>query len=382
MCVVAEGFLRFSNKKFNFTIVDGFAGGGKYLYRNNEVDGSPLVILKAAQEASVLINHKRTELGCDSLNINTDFFFVEKEKDAAEYLKRTLDNEGHNPDKTHVRQGEFGNHLSQIIEFIKTKSGGKRGRAFFILDQYGFSKVLFDQITRIMTSLSSEVILTFAVDSLVAYLCDKSEVVLRKVGFTDSDIAQIRQPDNPDECRKLIQLTLSKHLRGTGASFYTPFCIYGDTSNWGYWLVHLSSHYRARDEMMKVHWDKGNDLVHYGGPGIDMFGYRSNQDERHTGQDLLGDEFRFDTVAVSRVLRSLRTEIPELIHQKGSVTYRNLLNEVFNHTPAKREIINKVLWEGVENKELLIPRRAVENIKDDDVIKVSPQTIIPFARSE
>ena len=90
MCVVAEGFLRFSNKKFNFTIVDGFAGGGKYLYRNNEVDGSPLVILKAAQEASVLINHKRTELGCDSLNINTDFFFVEKEKDAAEYLKRTL----------------------------------------------------------------------------------------------------------------------------------------------------------------------------------------------------------------------------------------------------------------------------------------------------
>ena len=45
---------------------------------------------------------------------------------------------------------------------------------------------------------------------------------------------------------------------------------------------------------MNIHWNKGNELVHYGNAGIDMFGYRSNHDEKYTGQYLLGDNFRFD----------------------------------------------------------------------------------------
>ena len=377
MCVLARGSLRFPNKKFNLTIVDGFAGGGQYSYKNKIVDGSPLVILKAAEEATIHINSERETRVRDSLNMNVDFFFVEKERKSADFLRDTIKNEGYSDGRTHVLHGAFGTHLPKIINFIKAKSHGKAGRAIFILDQYGYSQVLFDQLRQIMTSLKSEVILTFAVDSLVAYLSEKGKSTLKGTGFTDADIAQIHRQDNPDKCRGMIQQVLSKHILDMGFSF-TPFCIYGDKSHWGYWLVHLSSHYRARDEMMNVHWDKGNTLVHYGGAGMDMFGYRSKSDENYTEQSLLGDEFRFDSHANERVLKDLRQELPEFIYQKGEIRHCDLLKEVFNHTPANREKINKVLWEGVESKELSVPRRDVRNIKDSDVIKFAPQRIMKF----
>ena len=78
MCVVTKGFLPYQNKTFNLTIVDGFAGGGKYSYQNSEVDGSPLILLNAVQAASSLIQIEREGLGRDSLNINTDFFLCGK----------------------------------------------------------------------------------------------------------------------------------------------------------------------------------------------------------------------------------------------------------------------------------------------------------------
>ena len=381
MRVVARGFLPFNNKTFNLTIVDGFAGGGKYLYENKEVDGSPLILLNAVQAASSLIQIEREGLGRDSLNINTDFFFVEKEKAAFEYLQSALTNrEEYRNNKVRVMHGEFDVQLPEIIQFIKEKSRGRRGRAIFILDQCGFSQVLLSQIRQIMDSLEAECILTFAVDALVAYLCENQEITLRKFGFTEDDIRQIRKQDDPNQCRDIIQHVLSRHILEMGFSF-TPFCIYGDTSNWGYWLVHLSKHYRARDEMMQVHWDKGTELVHYGGAGIDMFGYRSNTDERHTGQYLLGDEFRFDFNAKKKVLNSLREEIPELIYQRGSIQHSDLLNETSNHTPANREMISEVLWEGVESKEFSIRRRNAKNIKDGDVITASRQMVIRISRN-
>ena len=379
MCVVAKGFLPYADKTFNLTIVDGFAGGGKYAYENKEVDGSPLVILKAAQEAKTLIAIERAELGRDPLNMNIDFFFVEKEKNAAEFLRNTLKSEGHFNERTHVLHGEFGDYLPNIIKTIKGKSGGMKGKAIFVLDQYGFSQVLLGQLRKIMVSLRSEVILTFAVDPLVAYLGGEKKPTLQKIGFTDADITQIYQRNNPDECRGMIQYVLTKHICDMGFSF-TPFCIYGDTSHWGYWLVHLSSHYRARDEMMNIHWNKGNQMVHYGGEGLDMFGYRSKQDEKHTKQSMLVDAFRFDHYAKEKVLTALRNEIPKLIHQKNQIRYSDLLNETFNHTPANREIIKRVLREGVGNKEFSIPRREVKNIKDDDIITASPQKSIFITR--
>ena len=119
-------------------------------------------------------------------------------------------------------------------------------------------------------------------------------------------------------------------------------------------------------------------MVHYGSAGIDMLGYRSKQDEKFTKQLLIGEDFRFDRIAQKRVENALREELPELIYKVEEIRYRDLLNDIFNHTPAKREIINSILWEFVENKELIISRKDPKNIKDEDVIKRSTQRVIPF----
>ena len=376
--VLTTRLLPYPDKTFNLTIVDGFSGGGKYLHKNKEVDGSPLVILRAVKAAKAKIDIKYQNLNHKPLNLNVDFFFVDNNKATIEFLKKTLQNEGHSGKNIHVRNSKFSTALPEIVKFIKNKSGNRPGRAIFILDQYGFSNVLFSQISRIMSPLKAEVILTFAIDALLARF-KKGIPALEKTGLTHTDIAQITsQRNTPDECRKAIQYTLSKHLQEAGAPFYTPFCIYGDKSSWGYWLVHLSNHYRARDEMMKVHWDKGNHMVHYGSAGIDMLGYKSKQDEKFTKQLFIGEDFRFDRAAQKRVENALREELPKLIYKVGEIRYRDLLNGIFNHTPAKREIINNILWELVENKEIIIPRKDRKNIKDKDVIKRSTQRVIPF----
>lgn len=375
MLVVTKGLLPFTGKTFNLTIVDGFAGGGLYRHNGAEVDGSPLVLLKAVEKASKLIAAERKEHGRDKLNINVDFFFVEKEKAAVDYLQNALRSNRCNT--AHVCHGEFAEHLPKIIQFIKNKSGGKPGRAIFVLDQFGFSEVLLTQMEQIMNSLAAEIILTFAVDSLVAYLGDNRKPTLKKIGFTDTDVAKIFNRENPDQCRRIIQHVLSRHILNMG-KFFTPFYICSDRSSWGYWLVHVSKHYRARDEMMDLHWKRANDLLHHGGEGIDMLGYRSGWDEQYTRQKILGDEFRFDAVAKKRVLTALRAEIPQIIHAKEVIKYSDFLNMVFNHTPASREIMNEALWEGVESKEFSIPRRAAKNIDDSDIIKLAPQRIIIF----
>ena len=378
--VLATSLLRYPDKTLNLTIVDGFAGGGKYLYQNKEVDGSPLVILKAVKTAKAELNIKHQRPGRNPLNVKVDFFFVERERSAAECLKKILRSEGYSGENIKVLNSEFSTKSQEIIQFIKGKSGNRPGRAIFILDQCGFSQVLFSQIRNIMSPLKAEVILTFAVDALLAFF-KNGKSTLKTIGLTDPEIAQITsQHNNPDKCRKDIQYILSRHLQKTGAQFYTPFCIYGDTSNWGYWLVHLSGHYRARDEIMKIHWDKGNDLVHYGDAGIDMFGYRSKQDEGFTKQLSISEEFRFDRIAQEKVENALRKELPELMYEIEEISYKDLLIKIFNHTPANRDTINKVLWESIESKEFLISRRGPTNIKDKDVIKRSPQKVITFSK--
>lgn len=77
---------------------------------------------------------------------------------------------------------------------------------------------------------------------------------------------------------------------------------------------HLSQHPRARDVMARVHWNKNNNFIHYGGSGIDMFrvgGYSADRDRDFTGQDAFG--FCFDDVADETSISSLMTQRPQMI---------------------------------------------------------------------
>ena len=381
--VLHTGTLRYGNEQFNLTIVDGCAGGGKFQYDNQIVDGSPFVILNTIREVITTIQIEREENGHAAINMNIDVLLVEKDEKTAKFLEEQLQNEGRFTEDVQVMQGDFNKKLPEIINFIKKKSKGKPGRCLFFLDQYGYTQIELCGVREILRSLKSEVILTFAIDYLIDYLSSSRIKPLVKIRFSQNQIDQlIRLAKNTKGNRYIIEHILTQHITSvTGAKFYTPFFIRGDDTHRGYWLVHLSSHYRARDEMLNIHWKIGNNLQHFGSAGIDMLGYRSDNDESYTKQLFLNEEFRFDHDAAEKVRNSLIEEIPKLIYQRGSIQHSDLLNKIFNHTPANREMISEVLWEGVESKEFSIRRRNAKNIKDGDVITASRQMVIRISRN-
>ena len=313
--------------------------------------------------------------------MNIDVILVEKDNKTANFLTEELRKDGRFTEKVKIVQGDFNEEVSGVINFIKQKSRGQPGRCLFFLDQYGYSQIGLNKVRDILASRKSEVILTFAVDYLVDHLSGSGRSTLGNLGFTPLQINELIQlAKNIEESRRTIEHILAQHIRfATGAKFYTPFFIRGNNTHRGYWLVHLSNHYRAQDEMVSVHWEKGNDLAHYGDAGMDMLGYLSGKDENYTKQRPI-EEFRFDQFAKEKSKSCLRKELPELIYQEGQIKYGDLLKKSLNHTPANREIFNEVIEEGMESKELSIPRREAKNIKDSDIIQLTggQKNIFPF----
>lgn len=95
----------------------------------------------------------------------------------------------------------------------------------------------------------------------------------------------------------------------TGATFYTPFFIHSTDSHRSYWLLHLSNHRQARDEMGKLHWRLNNHFQHHGGAGFHALGFDPSKDLR---QGLL--TFMFDDDAMKRSEAAVLEQLPRMIH--------------------------------------------------------------------
>lgn len=123
--------------QMEFSIVDGFSGGGMYQdsITAKECYGSPIVVLDAVHSGRVLVNVNRQKLR----EVKANYFFVDNDKQAIETLKATIStlaNERvhYNQDlpNIHIYKDNFEDRLDYLINAInlKTKS---RGKAIFLL---------------------------------------------------------------------------------------------------------------------------------------------------------------------------------------------------------------------------------------------------------
>lgn len=245
-------------KEVSVTLVDGFAGGGRYIHEDTGqlLLGSPFVFLEAVKEAQALLSIARK----NPLEWRLKYFFVEKSKAACNMLRQTLLDEGYGDSMgrdIHLLEGSFEKHAHAILGAIRDKSPIS-GRSIFLLDQYGYSEVPASQIRSILTTLPrAEVILTFAVDAFINYASDNpvTQTILSSLDLPDAlrgrTIDEIKTSEK--DFRLFIQSQLYKGLvENCGAKYYTVFFI--RTKGHGvYWLVHLSQHPRARDVMTQVH---------------------------------------------------------------------------------------------------------------------------------
>lgn len=343
-----------SQTVLNLTLVDGFCGGGVYQRGSTETDGSPLRLLRAVDASDRALNAARTK----GFHVKADFFFVDDNEDHVAHLQSVLRNRGYGARlgrDIFILHSSFEDACPGIVAHIKKK--GRAQRSLFFLDQYGWSAVRFETVRRILSELQNpEVLLTFAVDALIDYLSEKTSVAsaLLNVELTREDVRALTEMRNGEGWRYLIQNGLYGHVQNrTGARFYTPFFIYSTEAHRAYWLLHLSNHRQARDEMGKLHWQLNNRFQHLGGAGFHALGFDPSRDLR---QELL--PFMFDDDALRRSEATVMEQLPRLLHsaarETGGVIVEDLFVDKCNDTPITSKILESQLLALRDEQELVI----------------------------
>jgi three-Cys-motif partner protein len=357
------------------SIVDGFAGGGQYIRGGVIVPGSPLIVLDELAAVELRVNAQRTK----PIKIDADFIFVERKKANHAFLLDAIKKSPHGAllgDRVQVLRRDFQDALPEIIARIK--SSGRAHRALFFLDQYGYSEISLQTIRTILAQLNKpEIIITFNVDWLIDYLStdEKFLKAVKPVELTVKDVQDMLNLKGQREARWLIQNMLYKHfIQCTRAPYYTPFFIKSSESHKSYWLIHISKHPTARDEMTALHWRLQNHFVHHGRAGLRMLGYDPDQSLNQVPLD-----FIFDDNAEARSKKTLMEDIPHSVfgaYKAGSAppSLLNLFDRVCNETPATKRLISDVIVELRDLKEFEIltsdgrsrPRTSI--VADTDVI--------------
>ena len=366
-------------RELNLTIVDGFCGGGRYLLDGSEVDGSPLRMLASVQRAQIEVAAARSR----GVEIKADFVFVDANRNHVDFLRDLLEREGHGVRigrDIHVVSSKFEEAADDVIKRIQKK--GSAHRSLFFLDQYGWSAVTFATIRRIMGSLQNpEVVLTFMVDHLANLLNDRmiDTPGLAAIDLDREDVRDMLQMKQMRGWKRFIQNTLYEHIqRNTGADYYTPFFIHPDGgSNRDYWLLHLSKHHQAREEMGKIHWSMENTFEHFGRAGFNSLGFQPGQDVR---EDML--EFGFNENARTRSEGAVVDQLARMLHARamagqGPLTKKALFSSHCNEAPVVASIVDAALSELREAKDVIITastgsvRRSVKNFNWNDEISLS-----------
>ena len=343
-------------ERLNLTIVDGYCGGGVYQYLDEEVPGSPLVVLEAISEMESKLNKLRPK----GFEIRTDFLFIDLHRHHTDFLRSEIEASPYKDrlDKTiFIWTADFNERVDDAIASVRRLSP-TRGRSIWVLDQYGWSDVSFRSMRKILGQLEkAEIFLTFSVDSLINYMSEKR---LKQHGYEEIELDPgfIREllADKGEGAgwRTLIQNTLYSHLIDkTGAQFYSPFFIHSAEAHRSYWFLHLSRHREARNVIGNIHWEENTISLHHGGPGLQALGFSRNTDPRQ-----LTLPYSFDDHAMALSRKTLMDEVPRKIRSAIDADLAPSLEVLFgnhcNETPVTREIFQSVLLDLRDEKEIII----------------------------
>lgn len=377
--------------ELGLSIVDGFSGGG--IYQNGaggDHFGSPVIALEAIQASEVRNNLGRLK----PRTIRSQHYFVDLKPENIACLHSVLAMRGHAPrigHDVHLHSAEFTEALPVIAQ--KLKQFGKGERVLFLLDQYGYGDVPFPRIKWIFQHLSkAEVLLTFNVDFLIAYLADRqaNRKAISNIGLDQHvpwrTLKELKA-HHPRNWQYLIQRFLSEGIKQeSGAEYMTVFFIRPLGSNpMTYWFIHLANNYRANDVMKAIHWKYGNNFSHMLSPSS-FFGYDANRDIAVTGQpDLLLEEHHFDDTADNRIRGELSELLPKQVYEVEQQPFRGLMTGLTNYTMADETRVKQALDLAIATGDLLAvdkdgktKRRKGTSIKSTDMLIAPPQRPIFF----
>ena len=338
------------------TIVDGFCGGGLYDLDGATISGSPLRLIEAIEAARMTLTARR-----EDFNLDVDFVFIDEKAAHVAFLRDELIKRGYgNLIGNNIRlvASTFEEAIPDVITAIRKK--GRAHRSLFFLDQYGWSDVKLATVRRIMAELiNPEGVLTFMVDSLINLLHEKTSTLsaLAAIDYAREDVRallEMKDENGAKGWKRAIQNTVYKHILDcTGAAFYTPFFVHPPESHRDYWLIHLSKHHQAREEMGNVFWETSNTMEHFGSAGLNALGFDPNVDVRQGMMD-----YMFDDDAEARSKSQLLEQIPLLLQESwkngGIVTKRSLFESRANDTPVVGKLVDSGLAKLRDEGEVVI----------------------------
>lgn len=343
--------------KIQLTVVDGFCGGGRYINETGqEVPGSPLVILKAIEEAKIRVmqeQQRRKDIAFD-----VKLICIDKDKSAVSHLRYILEQEGYGPHLTtgavELLVGDFATRSDAVIAEVQRRSP-RSGRSLFVLDQYGYNQIPLPVLQKIFLNLrQAEVVLTFNIDALLNYLSPNNLARFeQQTGmFSAVSAADIDKHQRSPGWRMRVQAELYQRLtQGSGATFFTPFFIRPDKGHGDFWLLHLSKHWKARDVMASAHWRHHNHFVHYGAAGFDMFstGYAARIDDEERAQAA----FEFDDAASQASRSAMLGQIPSALSASPhGIRFKDFFVDRVNSTPVTEAMFEQAVLALVREREI------------------------------
>lgn len=230
---------------------------------------------------------------------------------------------------------------------------------------------------------SSEIILTFNVDNLVTYLSDRAanKKALENIQLDKympwEELSKIKI-EHRQQWRQILQRHLAHGIRKeSGAKFMTLFFVkpYGETS-WGYWLVHLSNHYRAHDVMKTLHWEHATEFGHEIEPGIFVLGYNANKDDIYTRQN----SFIFDNNLKIACINDMHEFFGRRLYKLNKpISIGELFQSCVSDSTAAETHLQVATKQIHASKNVIITsknggmRRPSKRYNLDDIIEASPQ---------
>lgn len=372
--------------KLQLTLVDGFAGGGCYVGENGMlVDGSPILMMRAVQEARALVNLERVV----EREISADYEFIDILQDTVDYLRYWINGrteEGaiahQEAQRARIEHGNFLEKLPCLINRIKHRKMGER--AIFVLDQYNYHDLPLQYIRQILQSLNSaEVILTFNIGSMITFLSDRAanRKPLEHVGLDKyipwQDLKRLKAEEQQTWRRNLQRHIAYGIRKETGAPFATLFFVkpFGHNT-WDYWLIHLSKHYKAHEVMKDLHWQNATQFGHELEPGVFLQGYDANHDQDYTGQETFDFSEQSRTACVEGLHEYFGQRLSEI---RQPIQLREVVLDCASQSPGSSSHFleaakhlhhsNRIIVTGKDGR----VRRPSMRYHLDDVVEYSPQ---------
>ena len=358
-------------EKFRLAVVDGFSGAG--LYADGSF-GSPMILLDALRRTEEKLNLLRAAEGFKPIVIECYLAFNDVDSEAIELLRENSApliaeiRERHPNVNLHTsfHVGEFEDRRREICQMIKSS---RVQSAIFNLDQYGYTQVSEATLSQIMgITRSTEVFLTFAIESFLTYLSPQRIGRILKGSLVPfaGNLSSVDENQSKPNWLGSVEKVVFEALKGV-ASYVSPFSIH-NPEGWRYWLIHFANSYRARQVYNDVLHKNMSSQAHFGRSGLSMLHYDPSEN-----LDLY--LFNQDSRSVART--QLMHDIPALVGGfKHQLSMGAFYKASYNETPAHSDDINFAIIKNPD-LEVVTPtgglRRSANTIRDTDILKLRDQ---------